>query len=116
MNTQHTKAHTIATHCRALGMLVCLAVASAAGEGAAYFHSDNHHQFPANESPLWMGAFNADSLSGKSIDENGFIFIKDGHFHNKSGRVRFFGLKSFGMLCERSGRNTSKSSTGASIG
>jgi hypothetical protein len=39
-----------------------------------------------------MGTFNADSLSGKSIDENGFIFIKDGHFHNKSGRVRFFGL------------------------
>jgi len=92
MTTRNMMRRTFTSLPQGTRVFLCLALLSQVCGGAEYFHSDNHHQFPAAESPPLMGDFNANSLTGQSIDENGFIFIEDGHFHNKSGRVRFFGL------------------------
>lgn len=47
----------------------------------------NKLEYPSSNSQM-----NMKFLNNLSIDEQGFIFIKDGHFKNKSGRVRFFGI------------------------
>ncbi|MEK6796310.1 MAG: cellulase family glycosylhydrolase [Spirochaetota bacterium] len=53
----------------------------------AYSKWGNTLDFPTKESALSMRYLNS-----YDIDKNGFVFIKDGHFHTKAGRIRFLGV------------------------
>lgn len=53
----------------------------------AYSKWGNTLDFPAKDSALSMRYLNE-----ADIDKNGFVFVKDGHFHNKAGQVRFLGV------------------------
>jgi len=52
----------------------------------AYSKWGNTLDFPAKGSALSMRALNGE------IDPNGFVTVKDGHFYNKAGRIRFLGV------------------------